>query len=190
MAIAAPLEQRIYTADDLLAMPEDLRVELVRGELIPMPPPPGGEHGNLTERIGARASVFVEDHDLGYTFAAETGFLLARNPDSVKAPDWAFVAKGRLPGGVTEKHVPMAPDLLLETISPSDTRREVAYKMELWLAAGVRMVWELDPAQQRVTVHRANQAPRYLSAADTLSGEDVLPGFELPLSRVFKESAL
>ncbi len=188
MAIAAP-PQRIYTADDLLAMPEDLRVELVRGELIPMPPPPGGEHGNLTDLVSSRASVFVADHDLGHTFAAETGFLIARNPDSVKAPDWAFVAKWRLLGEVTEKHVPLAPDLLLETISPSDTRREVAYKIELWLAAGVHMVWELDPAERRLTVHRPNQPPRFLSATDTLSGEDILPGFELPLSRVFKESA-
>ena len=186
MAIAAPPSQRIYTADDLLAMPEDLRVELVRGELIPMPPPPGGEHGNLTERVGARATVFVEDNDLGYTFTAETGFLVSRNPDSVKAPDWAFVAKARLPDQVTEKHVPVVPDLLLETRSPSDTRREVAYKIEIWLAAGVRMVWELDPDRRQITVHRPNQSPQFLSSTDTLSGEDVLPGFQLPLSKVFR----
>src|SRR5437867_8983904 len=82
---------RLYTADDLLKMSPDLRVELIRGELIPLPPPPGEEHGELADSVGSRASVYIRDHGLGRSYAAETGFKIHVNPDTVRGPDWAFV---------------------------------------------------------------------------------------------------
>src|SRR5690348_1328807 len=87
---------RLYTAEELLRMPSDARFELVRGELIPMSPT-SANHGKYTQRLAGYLTVFVRDHDLGLDFAAETGFLLARNPDEVLAPDWSFVTKVRLP---------------------------------------------------------------------------------------------
>src|SRR5438128_9138190 len=92
---------RLYTADELFELPSDFRCELVRGEIIPLPPSPGGEHGSLADSVGARASVFVYDHDLGKCFAAETGFKIYLDPDTVRGPDWAFVRKDRLSGPVT-----------------------------------------------------------------------------------------
>ena len=121
-------ERRQYTADDLLAMPSDARYELILGELIAMPPPPGGEHGNKTLGPSAYVTVFVEENDLGYCFAAETGFKIGTDPDTVMAADFAFVAKDRLPNGVSEKHVPLAPDIVMETRSPRDTKRSMASK--------------------------------------------------------------
>ena len=182
---AAPVitEPRLYTTDDLWCLPSGTRFELVRGELRPMPPPAGDEHGYLTQSIGQRIGVFVEDNDLGRCYAAETGFVLSRNPDTVLAPDFAFVAKSRLSGPPGKKYVPLVPDLVLETRSPDDTPSEVAEKIAGWLAAGVRIVWELDLKSRTLTVYRPDAEPQALAANDTLTGEDVLPGFALPLAR-------
>ena len=105
----------LVTADELLRMPGDDRYELIRGELIPLAPSPGGEHGNTIQKIGARASVYAEDHELGETFAAETGFKVHVDPDTVRGPDWAFICKDRLSGPITKKHVPIVPDIVLDT---------------------------------------------------------------------------
>lgn len=180
-------EKRIYTADDLLAMPREERFELVRGELVPMSPPPGGEHGNLADRLGARASVFVYDHDLGQCFAAETGFKISRDPDTVRGPDWAFVRKERLQGPVTKKHVPLVPDIVLEVRSPGDSRSEFAERIAMWITAGVHIAWAVDPHDRTLEVHREHEV-RKLGPSDTLTGEDLIPGFELPLRSVFEDT--
>lgn len=182
--MSALTAERVWTANDLLQMPGDARFELIQGELIPMPPPPGGEHGYRTLTLAARIQVYVEDHDLGYCFAAETGFKIAENPDTVKGADFAFVAKNRLPEGVPAKHVPLAPDIVLETRSPGDSKSDVASKVKLWLQAGVRVVWTLDPGAKTLTIHRPDSAPQTLAAKDTLREEDILPGFSLSLARV------
>src|SRR5436309_12287146 len=82
---------RLYTADELFELPSDFRCELIRGEIIPLPPSPGGEHGDLADSLDSRASVFVRDNNLGKCFAAETGFNIYMNPDTVRGPDWAFI---------------------------------------------------------------------------------------------------
>ena len=186
MSAATLTQTKLYTADDLLMMPGDCHFELMRGELIEMTPSPGGEHGYTTISIGARAQVFVEDNGLGYCFAAETGFKIATDPDVVLAPDFAFVAKDRLPDGVPKKHVPLAPDLVMETRSPHDTKREVATKTLLWLQAGVKEVWILEPAARTLTVHRTNEPPQVLGANDVLDGGEILPGFTFALNRLFR----
>ena len=150
-----------------------------------MAPPPGWEHRTTTNRLAARASVFIFDHDLGDASAAETGFLLARDPDTVLAPDFAFVSKGRLGVHAGKKYLPLCPDLVMETVSPSDTRREIALKTEAWLRYGARMVWILDPSERTVTVHRPDAPFRVLEVGNTLTGEDVLPGFSIALENIF-----
>jgi Uma2 family endonuclease len=185
MSAATLTQPKLYTADDLLEMPDDCRFELIRGELIEMPPSPGGEHGYTTISIAAYASVYVMERGLGFCFAAETGFKVSSDPDVVLAPDFAFVAKDRLPDGVTKKHVPLAPDLVMETRSPSDRKRDVATKMLLWLQAGVKEVWILEPSARTLTIHRTGEPPRVLGANDTLGGGDILPGFTFALSRLF-----
>ena len=184
-ALTVP-ETRLYTADELFAMPSTARYELIQGELIPMPPPPGGEHGSKTISLSARVTVFVEDHDLGCCFAAETGFKIASNPDTVLGADFAFVLKERLPEGVPDKHVPLAPDLVMETPSPGDTKREVSSKVLLWLQAGTRVVWVLDPKASTLTVHRTGDPPQTLGPQDTLTAEDLFPGFTYSLARLFR----
>lgn len=150
-----------------------------------MPPPPGGEHGTLTTRFARLVGNYIDEHDLGVDFV-EVGVLVGRDPDSVMAADWGFLSKARMPYPMPKGYLVESPDIVLETRSPYDTRREVALKVERWLLAGVRIVWELDPQERILTVHRAGTAPVYLGESDTLSGEEVLPGLEIPLFRVFK----
>ena len=186
--MTAAASPRPITAEDLLAMGPDARFELVEGQLIPMPPT-SDDHGSRTNRLSFHLSRHVYDNDLGECWAAETGFLLARDPDTVLAPDFSFIARERLnyPGG-GRGFVPIAPDLVVETRSPSDRLTDLRNKMRRWLDFGVRRALLLDPQQRTVTVYAPNAEPVTLTAADTLEGGDVLPGFALPLDRLFPEN--
>lgn len=186
-ATAAPPSSRLLTAEELFAFPSDARFELVRGELRPMAPPAGPEHGANTMSLSAHIALFVENNALGRCFAAETGFILARNPDTVLAPDFAFVAADRLVWPPPPGFLAVVPDLVLETRSPNDRPGEVAQKVADWLAAGVKVVWELNVKARVLTVHQAGKEPVALTAMDTLDGGDVLPGFSLGLKRLLGE---
>jgi len=180
-----PVAGRLYTAEELFAFPSDWHYELFEGRLEEMMSPTGGEHGLFTADLTVEIGSFVRSNNLGRCFVAETGFLLRRNPDTVLAPDFAFVAKDRLPGSPVRGYWPVVPDLVLETRSPSDRPAAVARKMNRWLVAGVRLVLDLDPATRTLIVHRPGEPPVTLTPADTLGGYDVLPGFALPLDRLF-----
>jgi len=180
------INTRPMTADEFIMMPDDgMLHELIRGEVTTMPLP-GGRHGKIALKIGRRVGDFVENHGLGETFAAETGFLIERNPDTVRGPDVSFVRQERL-AEITnpDKHVPFAPDLAVEVVSPSDRPAEVAEKVEAWLATGARMVWVVEPRNRTVTIHVAGLQDRTLAAADTLLGGEILPGFTCKVSEFF-----
>jgi Uma2 family endonuclease len=128
---------------------------------------------------------FVKQHQLGYTFVAETGFVLSEEPATVRAPDFAYVSRDRAPERWSRHFARFVPDLVAEVVSPSDTFSSVAEKVEDWLKAGVRLVWVIDPATQTVRVYRTGQPTQVLREQDTLSGEDVLPGFACKVSELF-----
>lgn len=175
------------TAEDLLAVSKDSshRYELMKGALKTMSPA-GAKHGKLAMIIGARLQTFAEDHGLGSVFGAETGFLLARNPDTVRAPDAAFVSQARLPeNGVPAGYFPGAPDLAVEVVSPGDTTGEVEEKVQMWLAHGASLVWVIHPATRTVTIYRRDGSANVLHDGDQLNGEAVLPGFSFPVAKLF-----
>jgi Uma2 family endonuclease len=125
-------------------------------------------------------------HELGFTFGAETDFRISRNPDTVRAPDVAFVAKGRLPGESLPSTFPdLAPDLIAEVVSPPDAATEVREQVQEWLEAGVRLVWIVWPSNRSVTEYRPPRKVRELAEADHLDGLDVLPGFSCPVRHIF-----
>jgi len=189
MSAATQQKPRFYTAEDLQNMPGDARYELIRGELCPMPDN-SAEHGKITARLSGPVIVFVQDNELGECFAAETRFTIEEDPDTSIGPDLAFVARERLPAPFPSKgYLRLAPDLVVETVSPNDTRREVNLKIGQWLRAGTRLVWVIDPEKKTLTVHRPGAMPHILGVEDTLIGEDVLPGFEFPLRKLFRETA-
>lgn len=179
---------RPITAEELLDRPDDgLRYELVRGELREMAPA-GNRHGYLALEIGAELRNHVKANELGRTYTAETGFKIASDPDTVRAPDAAFVSQDRLDRvGEVEGYWPGAPDLVVEVISPNDVHTEVVEKALSWLEAGCRMVLIVDPGQRTVTVYRSLEDIRILRAAagDSVDGADVAPGWSLALAELF-----
>jgi Uma2 family endonuclease len=174
------------TAADLERMPDDgFRHELVRGEMRKMSPA-GSQHGKIALKFALLLMRHVEERNLGVGFAAETGFLIASDPDTVRAPDVAFVQRARDEEvGDTEKFWPGAPDLAVEVISLSDNYTEVEERVVDWLQAGTRMVVVVNPRQRRVMVHRAHSDVQVLGEGDTLEGGDVVPGWRLTIAELF-----
>jgi Uma2 family endonuclease len=181
------IQSQFITAEDLLRLPDDgLRYELVRGELRKMTPA-GHQHGRIAINITTPLDQHVRAHNLGVVYAAETGFKLATDPDTVRAPDVAFIRRDRVEAvGDVEGYWPGAPDLAVEVISPSDTYTEVEEKIFYWLDAGVRLVIAANPRQHTVTVYRSRADIVLLTEDDTLDGSDVVPGWILPVREVFR----
>jgi Uma2 family endonuclease len=177
----------LLTADDLLLRPDDgLRHELIRGELTVMTPA-GTEHGEIAMTVGALLRNHVKANQLGRVVAAETGFILSRNPDTVRAPDVAFISKDRIPPGRPPAgFAPFAPDIAVEVLSPGDAQVEVEDQIDQWLQAGTSLVWVVNPRGRTVTVHRSGRDPRVLRENDTLDGEEVCPGFSVPVAELFR----
>ena len=174
------------TADELLAMQDDgFRYELVKGELIRMPPA-GYEHGVRTIKLTTPLDNHVTARELGVICAAETGFLLSQNPDTVRAPDSAFISRERIErAGTVKSYWIGAPDLAVEVVSPGDTFREVEEKVAQWLEAGARMVWVVSPKLHTITVYRSLTDIVTLTEKDTLDGGDVVPGFQIRVGEIF-----
>jgi len=136
-------------------------------------------------QIGARIHRFVSEKGLGKAYATGTGFILSRRPDTVRAPDAAFVRADRVPKIPVHKYFPGAPDLAVEVVSPSDTHRELVAKVDEWLAAGTTSVWVVDPPNQRIDVYRKGIRVLRFRMGDMLRGEPMLPEFELKIADVF-----
>ena len=177
----------LMTAEELERMPHDgYRRELVSGQLKTMTPT-GFEHGSVILRLGELLGPFVREHGLGRLSGGDPGFVLGRDPDTVRAPDVGFVRKERLAANpATDAFWPGAPDLAVEVMSPSDTVRQVDEKAKAWLAAGTAMVWIVNPAWRTVTVYSSANDIKTLTEDDDLDGQDVLPGFRCRVSEIFE----
>ena len=174
------------TVDELLHMPNDgFRYELVRGELRRMNPA-GNVHGRVAMSFAWRLARHVEENRLGTVYAAETGFRLSSDPDTVRAPDVAFVSRARVEAiGEIEGFWPEAPDLAVEVISPGDAYTVVEEKVFDWLDAGTKMVVVINPRQRSATVYKSPTDIAVLAEADVLNGGNVVSGFELVVREIF-----
>jgi Uma2 family endonuclease len=178
----------LVTADELLIMPTGMgkRYELIAGELRVMSPA-GWNHGKVVGKLHVRLGSFIEQQDLGVLFGAETGFRLATNPDTVRAPDLAFVAKRNLPAEMPEDGFwPGAPDLAVEVLSPNDRTGEVDDKIAAWLAAGCSAVWVVDPKLKTVTIYRSLTDIQVRTASEVWLDNSVVPGFECSVRELFR----
>ena len=182
--MSAVLTQPV-TADELFDMPDDgNRYELVKGELR-MAPPRGEEHGKITMNLAAPLHQYVKRQKLGVVYAAETGFKLESAPDTVRAPDIAFVRTERAES--TPRYLSGSPDLVVETLSPTDRISEVEEKVAAWLAGGARLVWVVSPKLHAITVYRSLTEIATLTERDTLDGGDVVPGFQMNVAEIFAQ---
>ena len=180
------ISTNMITAEQLLAMPDDgHRYELIEGELHMMSPA-GSRHGRITMRMGSMLEQHVRANQLGAVYAAETGFLVARNPDTVRAPDVAFVGKRKLdPTGDIDGYLPLAPDLAVEVVSPNDSSTFVEAKAQMWLEAGTAMVLVVDPATRTVRVYRTKDSIDVLTESDELDASAVVAGWKLAVGEFF-----
>ncbi len=165
---------------------EDRSIELVEGEIVEMSKP-SGLHGQITMLLSLKIANHVVENRLGVVTAAETGYILERNPDgrdTVRALDIAFLSRVRVPAVLPDKLVEVAPDLAVEVISPSNKVTDMHRKIRQLLAAGTALIWIVHPETGTVEVHTQSGAIT-LEADDRLSGGDVLPGFEIPVREIF-----
>jgi Uma2 family endonuclease len=187
--MAADVEDRLFTAEELARMGIDGPCELVRGRIVRMSPA-GARHGLVGARVNEVLTEFVRSHGLGLVVSSETGYWTDRDPDSVRAPDLAFVSHETIrrweeDGGT---FFPCAPDLAIEILSPDDSWVGVEEKVAEYLRTGGKLVWVLNPKGERVYVYEPGLPGKVLGPDDDLDGGHVLPGFRVPLARLFQIS--
>ena len=176
----------IRTAEQLAKMPlDENRYELVAG-VLNMMSPAGGRHGRVAGRVFKLLANQVDDHHLGVAFAAETGFLIATNPDTVRAPDAAFVCQEKMDGLEDDSgYLPFAPDLAVEVISPNDTFSDVENKAFSWLDAGTQLVLIVEPESETVHVYRSRSSINVLKAGELMDAGDIVAGWKFEVAELF-----
>jgi Uma2 family endonuclease len=182
--MTAPATSKLVTAEELLVLASRGRYELVNGELIEMSPP-GFEHGLIVMALASLIADYAKRQRLGRVVAAETGFRLSRNPDTVRALDVAFIAADRMPANLPKGYLDIAPDLIAEIVSPSDDPDAVQSKIAAWLMAGVKTALVVYPGSKQIAVYHSLRKVEVLTVGDTIELPDVLPGFACPVADIF-----
>lgn len=181
-----PKFEGLKSADQLYELPDDgNRYELIRGDLVMMSPA-GSEHGWIAGRIFLRLATHVEGHDLGRAYAAETGFKISESPDTVRAPDACFVSHDRLKNvEETRSYLPLAPDLVVEVVSPNDASSDVEAKAEEWLNAGSKVVLVADPKNETLRVYRNKEQIEVLRSGQEFSSDQVCGAWKISVNEIF-----
>ncbi len=178
---------KLVTADDLLQLSADgFHGELIRGVLCESMPP-GVDHAQIAAELSRTMGNFVKPRQLGRVLVGDPGIKIGRDPDTVRAPDVAFISASQLP---LDQRIPgyseLIPELVVEVKSPNDSRDKLNDKAEMWLRHGVRLVWVVFPEQRVVEAHHAEQGVASYRADDDLDAMDVLPGFGCPVGPLFE----
>ncbi len=181
----APVTTKLITGDELLEMGDIGPCELVKGRIVPVSTT-GGEHGLLEIEIMRHLGNFNAGHKLGWVLGGEAGVYTRRNPDTVRGMDGAFISRVRHPAH-PKGYLEVAPELIVEIVSPYDRWKEIQDKLNEYFAIGVLYVWLVEPEEQAVYLYTAPTTLTKLTADAVLRGEGVLNGFELPLAVLFAE---
>lgn len=182
-----PMATKLMTAEEFAVLPDTNdgnQRELVRGRVITMPPA-GFYHGLVCNLIGEKLGAFVRASGLGFVTNNDSGVILDRDPDTVRGPDVAYFSRERMPEPLRHGYPDVAPDLVVEVMSPSDVFTRVQDKVGQYLDAKVRLVWVLVPEDRSAAVFRESRKTAVLYNGSALSGEDVLPGFSCPVADLF-----
>ena len=184
-AMIAPSPTKLITGEELLKMGDIGSCELIDGRIVAKEFANVG-HGILEVNLGSELTVFVDHHKLGWVTGGRVGIYTKRYPDSVRGVDVAFISKARLPDGFTKGFLEVAPELVVEVMSPDDTWTEVRDKIAEYFAIGVLWVWVVVPKERAIIVHYPTGETKKFSKTDTLRGEAILEGFALPVAELFE----
>jgi Uma2 family endonuclease len=177
-------ENLLVSGEELAEMGDIGPCELVEGRIVPMSPT-GFEHGDVEAALVEVLRQFVRAHKLGKVVGGEVGIYTRRNPDTVRGADVAFISNEWLAQRSSASYLDVAPDLVVEILSPHDRWSTVTQKLREYFAIGVRLVWIVDPSARSVHIYRALTDVREVPQSGELSGEEVLPGFVLPVAALF-----
>jgi Uma2 family endonuclease len=181
------IAEKLMTAEEFAKLPEgETKLELVRGRVVESMPT-GGVHGDVVMELGARLRIWAKQGSHGHV-ASESGFILALEPDTTRAPDLFFIKAQRVveAGGIPEAFWKIAPDLEVEVVSPSETAQEIQEKVRDYLLAGTPLVWVIYPRTRTVVEHTPDGLARTRTETDTLENADVLPGFSCVVRELFQ----
>jgi Uma2 family endonuclease len=174
----------LLTIEELPDVVGDALGELIAGRFVPMTPT-GRPHARTEVRLAARLETFVTEHGLGEVYTGEVGILIRRNPDTLRGADIAFVSKQRLVNVSPDGFLDVAPDLVVEIISPSDRWTDVMEKIDDYFAIGVSAVWIVNPKRSQISIYRSATDVNLYQSGAVVSGEPELPGFTLSTSDIF-----
>ena len=183
---ATPTTQRLVTGEELYHMTGIGPTELVKGEIVEHMPT-GHRPGNVEALITTFLNVYLREHKLGKTFVGETGVYTGRNPDTVRGIDVAYMSNERFRQLQSQSYLDVAPELIVEIMSPSDTWSEVQEKLAEYFAIDVKVVWVVDPKLRQIHSYRAVDKMHIYKLDDTLTCEDLLPGFAMPAAEIFAD---
>jgi Uma2 family endonuclease len=183
----APQTAILITAEEFAALGDIGPAELIYGKVVRLTAPKP-KHGRIAMRLGSAMHRFVRKHKLGVVYAAETGYLLEREPDLIRCPDVSFVRAEVAASHDEDEYYPQSPDLAVEVLSPSDRPEKVKEKVQAWLDGGARAVWTVDGERETITVYPKVGNPRVWQADEAFHDDSVLPGFVIkPISRLFRK---
>lgn len=178
------LSPKLITGEELAGMGDIGPSELVKGEIKYLMPT-GHPHGYIENIIGALLYIYLKTHPIGRALSGEVGIYTRRNPDTVRAADVAFISNERFRQARSAGYLDVAPELVVEVMSPDNTWSEVQKKLAEYFAVNVLMVWVVDPQLEQVHVYRSPEQMKLLRKEDRLTGDDVLPGFQVALAEIF-----
>jgi Uma2 family endonuclease len=182
----ASVDTKTFTGEELATMGDIGPCELINGRIVPMTPT-GDEHGAVETNIAAELRAFVLEHNLGKVRSGEVGIYVRRNPDTVRAADVLYISNERYAQKGPSAFLDVSPDLVVEILSPSDPWTDVTQKLRDYFTIGVRMVWVVDPKARSIYAYRSPTEIREFTENDTLPGDDILPGFSVPVARLLEE---
>jgi Uma2 family endonuclease len=184
--VTAPLESKLITGEELLAMGDIGPCELIDGRIV-RKSYATAEHGFLVVALATELANFVKQRQLGRVMIGGVGVYIRRDPDQVRAMDIAFISEEHWPHKLSTGFLDVVPELVVEVISPDDRWEDMRQKLEDYFSIGVQRVWVVEPENRAVLVYRSITEMQRLSESDVLTGEGLLEGFALPVASLFEE---
>lgn len=184
MPATVPVQEKLLSGEELLALGDIGPCELIDGRIVPLSPT-GAEHGVVEANLSYELTHFARQRGAGWVLTGEVGIYTRRAPDRVRAADIVFLSKERSPAPPGHRFLDIAPDVVIEIVSPDDRWQDIRQKIEEYFAIGAGQVWIVEPANRTVLVYRSPTTIQKFEEGDVLTGEGPLEGFQLPVARLF-----